>query len=70
MGNVASAVWNIITAAIEEFVISILDIFLFLAILFGLTLAAWVIAVLVRLVFLKACSKAYGAGLGPVQPHV
>lgn len=70
MGNVGSAVWDIITAAIEEFIISILDIFLFLAILFGLTLAAWVIAVIVRLIFLKACRKAYGAGLSSIQPHV
>lgn len=54
MGNIASLVGSIIQNAVHELIISILDVLLFLSILFGLTFAGWLISIVVRLVFNSA----------------
>lgn len=51
MGSVISVINDAIEAAIHEFVVSILDILLFLFIMFLLTIAGWLIAILIRAVF-------------------
>lgn len=51
MGSVLSVINDAIEAAIHEFVVSILDILLFLFIMFLLTVAGWFIAILIRVVF-------------------
>lgn len=51
MGSVLSVINEAIEAAIHEFVVSILDILLFLFIMFLLTVAGWLLAILIRVVF-------------------
>lgn len=51
MGSVVSVINSAIENAIHELIISILDILFFLLILFLLTIAGWLIAVVIKFVF-------------------
>lgn len=51
MGSVLSVINDAIESAIHEFVVSILDILLFLFIMFLLTVAGWLLAIVIRVVF-------------------
>lgn len=51
MGSVVSVINDAIESAIHEFVVSILDILLFLFIMFLLTVAGWLLAIVIRVVF-------------------
>nr|AWB14667.1 E [Lactate dehydrogenase-elevating virus] [Lactate dehydrogenase-elevating virus] len=51
MGNIATLINKAIEDAFVQLIVSILDILVFLGILFGLTIAGWLLVWLVRLVF-------------------
>nr|WKR37860.1 E [Lactate dehydrogenase-elevating virus] [Lactate dehydrogenase-elevating virus] len=51
MGNIATLVNKAIEDAFVQLVVSILDILVFLGILFGLTIAGWLLVWVIRLVF-------------------
>ncbi|QHD57630.1 envelope protein E [Arteriviridae sp.] len=70
MGNVGTTILAVVRSAFEEFIISIFDILLFLAILFGLTLAGYAIAWVLRFVFVKACRQTHPAGLDHISKTV
>ncbi|YP_006589917.1 E protein [Lactate dehydrogenase-elevating virus] len=51
MGNVATLINKAIEDAFIQLIVSILDILVFLGILFGLTIAGWLLVWCIRLVF-------------------
>lgn len=55
MGNVFSLIANVIQDALFEFVHSIVDIVVFLAILFLLYVVGWLISLFLKLVFTTVC---------------
>lgn len=51
MGNFFSAIGQIVVSAFHELIITIVDIVVFITILFLLTIAAYLLAIVVRIVF-------------------
>ncbi|ALI16780.1 ORF2b [Rat arterivirus 1] len=51
MGSLWSKIGQLFVDAFTEFLVSIIDIVIFLGILFGFTIAGWVLVFFIRLVF-------------------
>ncbi|ATP66638.1 ORF2b [RtEi arterivirus] len=60
MGALGSKITQLFVDAFTEFLVSIVDIIIFLGILFGFTVAGWILVFFIRLVC-SACFRARSA---------
>ncbi|QYL35072.1 E protein [Lopma virus] len=51
MGNFFSILGQIVVSAVHEFIVSVVDITVFVLLLLALTIAAWFLAFFIRVVF-------------------
>nr|QFP41089.1 E [Porcine reproductive and respiratory syndrome virus] [Porcine reproductive and respiratory syndrome virus]QFP41116.1 E [Porcine reproductive and respiratory syndrome virus] [Porcine reproductive and respiratory syndrome virus] len=69
MGSLWSKVSQLFVDAFTEFLVSIVDIVIFLAILFGFTVAGWLLVFLLRMVcsaFLRSRSALHSSELSKI----